>query len=54
MSDNKLAIVLADYDAINQKNPRLAAEKLDENVQMISYMKSHRRHCSSDNAYPIL
>lgn len=36
MSDNNLAIVLAYYEAINDNNPSLAAEKLADNVQIIS------------------
>lgn len=36
MSENNLSIVLAYYDAINQKNPSLAAEKLADNVKIIT------------------
>jgi hypothetical protein len=36
MSENNLSIVLAYYEAINQSNPILAAEKLADNVQIIS------------------
>ena len=36
MSNNNLSTVLAYYEAINQKKPSLAAEKLADNVQIIS------------------
>ena len=36
MSDNNLAIALAYYDAINQKKPNIAADKLTDNIQLIS------------------
>lgn len=36
MSDNNLTIALSYYGAINQNNPGLAAEKLADNVRIIS------------------
>ncbi len=36
MSNNNLSTVLAYYEAINQKQPDLAAEKLAENVSILS------------------
>ena len=36
MAANNLSIVLSYYDAINQSKPSLAAEKLEDNVQIIS------------------
>lgn len=36
MSNNNLETVLAYYEAINQKQPDLAAEKLAENVNLIT------------------
>lgn len=36
MSKNNLLIVLAYYEAINQKRPDLAAEKLSDNVKLIT------------------
>ena len=36
MSDNNLTIAIAYYEAINQNNPSLAAERLADNVKIIT------------------